>query len=301
MRSYRYLHYDVFTDRALVGNQLAVFPEPAGLSAGDMLAVTREMNFSECTFIFPPETPGTHVRMRIFTPGEELPMAGHPTIGSTFALVKEGVIAPNQRDFVFGLGVGPTPVSIDWKDGTIDFAWMTQKTPAHLGAIGDRSAFARAIGLSEGDLGDAPPEVVSSGNKFLITPLRSRDAVDRVEINRAPYVACCTAAGLNEMPLFIFTTAGATGSEDVYARMLGPGLGVSEDPATGSAVGPLGGYLHAHRLLARERLSHLIVLQGVKMLRPSRLHVSVETTGDAIAQVRVGGHSVLVGDGRLTF
>jgi trans-2,3-dihydro-3-hydroxyanthranilate isomerase len=142
---------------------------------------------------------------------------------------------------------------------------------------------------------------VSSGNKFLITPLRSRDAVDRVEINRAPYVACCAAAGLKEMPLFIFTTTGATGSEDVYARMLGPGLGVSEDPATGSAVGPLGGYLHAHRLLPRERLTHLIVLQGVRMLRPSRLHVAVDTTGEAIDRVRVGGRSVLVGEGRLTF
>jgi trans-2,3-dihydro-3-hydroxyanthranilate isomerase len=122
MRTYRYLHYDVFTDRALEGNQLAVFPEPAGLDAEDMQRVTREMNFSECTFIFPPEPPHVpgssptqagaktiDVRMRIFTPGEELPMAGHPTVGSTFALVKEGVIARGQKDFVFGLGVGPTP------------------------------------------------------------------------------------------------------------------------------------------------------------------------------------------------
>jgi trans-2,3-dihydro-3-hydroxyanthranilate isomerase len=301
MRGYRYLHYDVFTDRALEGNQLAVFPEPLGLSAEEMQRVTREMNFSECTFIFPAETAATHVRMRIFTPGEELPMAGHPTVGSTFALAKEGVIKPSQREFVFGLGVGPTPVSLDWRGSEVDFVWMTQKTPAHLGKIADRSAFAESIGLNERDLGDAPPEVVSSGNKFLITSLGSRDAVDRVEINRPPYVACCAAAGLKEMPLFVFTTAGATGAEDVYARMLGPGLGVSEDPATGSAVGPLGGYLHAHRLLPRERLTHLIVLQGVRMLRPSRLHVAVDATGEAIDRVRVGGRSVLVGEGRLTF
>lgn len=300
-RTYRYLHYDVFTDSPLEGNQLAVFPEPAGLSDDDMQRVTREMNFSECTFIFPTETPGTHVRMRIFTPGEELPMAGHPTIGSTFALVKEGVIARGQRDFVFGLGAGPTPVTIEWKDGGIDFAWMTQKTPVHLGAIAERPRFAESIGVGERDLGDARPEVVSTGNAFLIAPLRSREAVDRVEINRTPYVACCAAAGLKEMPLFVFTTEGGAGSEDVYARMLGPGLGVSEDPATGSAAGPLGGYLHAHRILARERLSHFVVLQGVKMLRPSRLHVSVEASGDGIDRVRVGGRSVLVGEGRLTF
>jgi trans-2,3-dihydro-3-hydroxyanthranilate isomerase len=301
MPTYRYLHYDVFTDTALEGNQLAVFPEPAGLTADDMQRVTREMNFSECTFIFPPETPGTDVRMRIFTPGEELPMAGHPTVGSTFALAKEGVIARGRRDFVFGLGVGPTPVSIDWKDGEIDFVWMTQKNAKYLGAITDRARFAEAIGLHERDLGSAAAEVASSGNAFLIAPLASRDAVDRVEINRPAFAACCAAAGLKETALFIFTTEKGSGPEDVYSRMLGPGLGVSEDPATGSAAGPLGCYVHKHGLLPRERLGHFISLQGVKMLRPSRLHVSIESKGNEIARVRVGGRSVLVGEGRLTF
>lgn len=301
MHSYRYLHYDVFTERALEGNQLAVFPDPAGLATEDMQRVTREMNFSECTFIFPPETPGTDIRMRIFTPGEELPMAGHPTIGSTFALGKEGVIAHGRRDFVFGLGVGPTPVSIDWKDGEIDFAWMTQNNAQYLGAVRDRARFAESIGLTERDLGAAPPEVASSGNPFLIAPLASRDAVDRVEINRPGYASCCAAAGLKETALFIFTTEKGSGPEDVYSRMLGPGLGVVEDPATGSASGPLGCYLHRHGLLPRERLSHFVSLQGVKMLRPSRVHVSIESAGKEITRVRVGGRSVLVGEGRLTF
>src|SRR6186713_377204 len=108
MRTYRYLHYDVFTDTRFEGNQLAVFPEPAGLAADDMLTIAREMNFSESTFIVPAEAAGTDVRMRIFTPGSELPMAGHPTIGSTFALAELGVIAAGRQRFVFGLGVGPT-------------------------------------------------------------------------------------------------------------------------------------------------------------------------------------------------
>src|SRR5580765_3729627 len=106
-RSYRYLHYDVFTDHLFGGNQLAVFLDGRGLADDTMQAIAKEMNFSETTFVLPPETPGTDVRMRIFTPGEEMPMAGHPTIGSTFALVKEGVIALGQESFVFGLGVGP--------------------------------------------------------------------------------------------------------------------------------------------------------------------------------------------------
>src|SRR6476646_3158051 len=115
MPTYRYLHYDVFTDARFEGNQLAVFPEPAGLAAGDMQRIARAMNFSETTFVFPAEAGGTDVRMRIFTPGEELPIAGHPTIGTTFALVHERVIKPGQGQFVFGLGVGPTPVSLEGK------------------------------------------------------------------------------------------------------------------------------------------------------------------------------------------
>jgi trans-2,3-dihydro-3-hydroxyanthranilate isomerase len=297
-RSYRYLHYDVFTDRPLEGNQLAVFPEPAGLTTELMQAITREMNFSECTFVFPPEAPGTDVRMRIFTPGEELPMAGHPVIGSTFSLVNEGVITRSQPSFVFGLGVGPTPVSLEWKNGALDFAWMTQGNPRYDGAIGDRARFAASLGLAEGDLGDAPAEAVSCGNLFLIAPLASREAVDRVEINRAAYSAVCAAAGLKELPLFVCSIESG-GDAQIYSRMLAPGLGVGEDPATGSAAGPLGCYLYKHRLVPRTQLTHNVSLQGVKMLRPSRLHIAIDGRGDVVTRVRVGGRSVLVGEGTL--
>jgi trans-2,3-dihydro-3-hydroxyanthranilate isomerase len=296
--TYRYLHYDVFTDRPLEGNQLAVFPEPAGLTTELMQAITREMNFSECTFVFPPEAAGTNVRMRIFTPGEELPMAGHPTIGSTFALAHAGAIDNGQQSFVFGLNVGPTPVSLEWKDGALDFVWMTQGNPRYDGAIGDRARFAAALGLGERDLGAAAAEAVSCGNPFLIAPLASREAVDRVEINRAEYTKACAAAGLKELPLFIFSLDNS-GDAQVYSRMLGPGLGVAEDPATGSAAGPLGCYLYKHQLIPRERLSHVVSRQGVKMLRPSRLHISIEGRGDEVTRVRVGGRSVLMGEGTL--
>src|SRR4026209_2857891 len=125
----RYLHLDVFTDRALEGNQLAVFPQPGSMTPETMQAIAREMNFSESTFILPAESRGD-VRMRIFTPGEELPMAGHPTIGSTFAPAIEGVIKPNQRDFVVEVGVGPIPVSLEWDGAKLSFAWMTQLLPS---------------------------------------------------------------------------------------------------------------------------------------------------------------------------
>ncbi len=300
MTTYRYLHYDVFTDRPLEGNQLAVFPEPAGLTTELMQTITREMNFSECTFIFPPEAPGTNVRMRIFTPAEELPMAGHPTVGSTFALGQEGVIKTGQRDFVFGLGVGPTPVEIEWKNGAMDFVWMTQGTPNYAGSIADRAGFAASIGLTDGDLAAAAPEAVSCGNLFLIAPLASRTAVDRVEVNRAEYAKVCGRAGLTELALFVFAIADDSDAQ-IYSRMLAPGLGVVEDPATGSAAGPLGCYLYKHQLLPREQLSHIVSLQGVRMLRPSRLHVSIEGRGADVTRVRVGGRSVRVGEGALSF
>jgi trans-2,3-dihydro-3-hydroxyanthranilate isomerase len=303
MRTYRYLHYDVFTDTAFEGNQLAVFPEPAGLSTDQMQTITREMNFSECTFIFPPETPGTNVRMRIFTPGEELPMAGHPTIGSTFALAKEGVIKPGQQGFVFGLNVGPTPVSLEWQGTALDFAWMTQKNPEFGAEIGDRAGFARAIGVEAKDLSDVPPQKVSCGTPFLFAALASRAAVDSVSLDVKGYAAACSAAGLTALPLFLFTTdrAASAGSELIYSRMLAPAFGIFEDPATGGASGPLGCYLFKYRLLPREALSQFISLQGVKMRRPSRIHISIEARGEEITRVRVGGRSVLVGDGRLTF
>src|SRR5215831_2867615 len=128
-RSYRYLHYDVFTDHLFGGNQLAVFLDGRGLPADTMQAIAKEMNFSETTFVLPAETPGTDVRMRIFTPAEELPMAGHPTIGTTFALARSGVIEPGRERIVFGLGIGPTLIALTWRRDQLTFAWMTQQKP----------------------------------------------------------------------------------------------------------------------------------------------------------------------------
>ena len=301
MRTYRYLHIDVFTDTHLEGNQLAVFPEPAGLSTDDMQRIAREMAFSESTFVFPPEAAGTDVRMRIFTPGEELPMAGHPTIGTTFVLAGEGVIARGREQFVFGLGIGPTPVSLEWKGTDLDFAWMTQQLPTVGKQVTDRSAFAASLGLAAADLGaDLPIEVVSCGLPYLLAPLATRAAVDRVAIARPAYVACLEAAGLEELPAFVFTLDGGSPSrEAVYSRMLAPGFGIAEDPATGSASGPLGCYLSAHDCLPADRLRHFVSLQGAAMRRPSRIHISIDRNGAAITRVRVGGRSVLVGSGTL--
>lgn len=303
MRRCRYLHYDVFTDRPFEGNQLAVFPDAVGLGEDDMQRIAREMNFSESTFIFASEAAGTDVRMRIFTPGEELPMAGHPTVGSTFALAAEGVIQAGRAAFMFGLNIGPTPVSLEWHGADLDFVWMTQHIPTFGPEVHDRAAFARAIGLSDADLlNNAPVQLVSCGVPFLFAPLTLASAVDQVAIDRRQYAACCHGAGIDERPLFVFAVLpAATSGESVYSRMLAPGLGISEDPATGSASGPLGCYLATRGLLPPPRVSRFISLQGAAMQRPSRIHVSIDSDQGRVTGVQVGGRSVLVGGGMLEF
>jgi trans-2,3-dihydro-3-hydroxyanthranilate isomerase len=308
----RYLHLDVFTDRAFEGNQLAVFPEPQGLSTGDMQTIAREMNFSESTFIFPADHPahasgaaasGGRARMRIFTPGSELPMAGHPTIGSTFALAAEGTIARGCRDFVFDLGVGPTPVSLDWEDGALAFAWMTQLLPAFGDIALDRAAWSAAVSVDERDLvAGLPLQVISCGVPFMFVPLASRGAVDRAAIDRKRLARCYREAGIDELPVFFFTMdkAGTNDSaQTVYSRMLAPGFGISEDPATGSASGPLGCYLVHYDVVASEAAQNIVSLQGVAMQRPSRIYIAIDARDGGVSRVRVGGRAVLVGHGEL--
>jgi trans-2,3-dihydro-3-hydroxyanthranilate isomerase len=297
----RYLHLDVFTNHPFEGNQLAVFPEPGGLTADQMQTITREMNFSECTFIFRAEAAGD-VRMRIFTPGEELPMAGHPTIGSTFALAIEGVIARGRPEFVFELGVGPTPVSLEWNDEGLAFAWMTQPLPAFGGAINDHRGLASALGFDPAGLVPGLPlQQVSCGVPFLFVPLATHAAVDRVSIERRALSRCFSVANLAELPVFCFAIDRAVegGEQTVYSRMLAPSLGIAEDPATGAASGPLGCYLLRHEVVTAEATRSILSLQGVAMRKPSRVHISIDSRNGEITRVRVGGQSVLVGRGHL--
>ncbi len=191
----RYLHYDVFTTTPHAGNQLAVFMEPQGLAPEAMAAMTREMNYSECTFVFPAETAGTDVRLRIFGRSGEMPFAGHPVIGSAFALADDGVIAAGRDQFVFGLGIGPTPVALEWADGRLRFAWMTQQLPAFGPSLPAGAALAAAMGIAAADLvPQLPVQEVSCGSAFFYAPLTTRAAVDRVQMNGRELDALFTAA-----------------------------------------------------------------------------------------------------------
>ena len=310
MSEYRYLHYDVFTDTRFQGNQLAVLPDARGLTAEQMQAIAAEMAFSETTFLLPSEVAGTDVRMRIFTPGAELPMAGHPTIGTTFALAREGVIRPGASRFVFGLGVGPTPVDLTWQGDALDFAWqgdaldfawMTQRIPEFGAAFEDatsREEIARAVGLDGGNLVEGlPVQVVSCGVPFVYLPVRSREAVDRARPDLDAMRHAQAAYGLEHY--YLFSREAGDPACTTYSRMFAPLLGVMEDPATGGASGPLGGYLVRHGLVAPEQAGAIVNLQGVAMGRPSWISIDVSGTPESLGPVRVGGRSVLVATGTL--
>ena len=298
----RYLHYDVFTDRKFEGNQLAVFPAARGLTTAQMQTITREMNFSECTFLLPAETPGTDVRMRIFTPGAELPMAGHPTIGTTFALAHEGVIAAGRERWVFGLGVGPTPVELTWDGGALSFAWMDQRPPEYRQPASLRTEIIRAAGVDPAavDATGLPVEEISCGAAFSFVPVQTRAAVDAAEPDLGALRRLKSAFPGGHVGVFIFSTESVDPAVVVYSRMFAPSQGIPEDPATGGASGPLGSYLVKHGLVTREQRQDMVSLQGVAMGRPSRIHMRItEDANGVITRVQVGGKAVRVGEGSL--
>jgi trans-2,3-dihydro-3-hydroxyanthranilate isomerase len=301
MKSYRYLQLDVFTEHLFGGNQLAVFLDARGLATTTMQAIAREMNFSETTFVLPPERPDTDVRMRIFTPGAELPIAGHPTIGSTFALARTGVITPDREQFVFGLGIGPVPVALTWRREGLSFAWMTQPLPTFSAPTIGPAEAAAALGLSEDSVSNTglPVQVVSCGVPFLYVPLTTRTAVDSAAIDPAAYGSLMRAWPDAGSGVFCFSAERAGDGATVYSRMFAPAVGVFEDPATGIASGPLGCYLVRHNVVTPEEAASMISLQGVRMGRPSRVHISIAVERGDIRSVRVGGMSVLAGEGTL--
>jgi trans-2,3-dihydro-3-hydroxyanthranilate isomerase len=296
VRGFHYVHLDVFTEHRLQGNQLFVFVQPAGLDTDTMQTMTRESNLSECTFVFPPEQAGTDHRVRIFTRTAETPFAGHPTIGTAFALAHTGVLKPSMARTTFGLGVGPIGLDLDWKNGQLAFAWMTQLKPTFGKTIADAPALAAALGVEAVD-SRAPGQEVNCGSNFFIVPLPTRKAVDAAVLDRVKADAVFAAAGIQRRGIYVFSTEAAGDDVTAYSRMLPTG-GI-EDPATGSAVGPAGCFAAKYGFVPRERIGAMTFLQGVLARRPSRLHVKVTMTAAEVTSIQVGGASVVVGEGSM--
>jgi trans-2,3-dihydro-3-hydroxyanthranilate isomerase len=294
MRQYRLIHVDVFTRTRFGGNQLAVLPEAIGLADDELQAIAREMNFSETTFVLPPPDPSADARVRIFTPGRELPFAGHPVVGTAFVLARER----GKTDLRLELGIGTLGVQADPGDGALGGAVMEQPLPTFETAPdADPAVLAGLLGLDPSDLAvETPAEIGSAGNPFLYVRLRSLDAV-----RRARGVADAWEryfAGHPHAAMYLFSTETEAPAAAAHARMFSLALGASvrEDPATGSAAGPAAGYLLRHGLAAPGRL---LLEQGYEMLRPSQLEVDLTVTDGRLTRVTVGGGVVLVAEGTL--
>ena len=298
MRRLHYHRVDVFTDLAFGGNPLAVITNGRGVSDETMQAIAKEFNLSETTFVLPPDDPRHDWRVRIFTPANELPMAGHPTVGTTFVLAREHMIRRDGREtnIVLEEGVGPVPVRVEFEAGEPVFAEMSQPLPTFGPRLEDAAAAARMLSLEEADVDTSLPlEVVSCGVPFLFVPLRSLDAARRAR----PRVDLIEAAATDGIPptVFVFTREVEHASSTVHSRMFAPGMGITEDPATGGASGPLGCYLVRHGLVACDPAAEILSEQGLEMGRPSFIKIRIERSGDDITAVRVGGQCHFMGEG----
>jgi trans-2,3-dihydro-3-hydroxyanthranilate isomerase len=296
MRRLHYHRVDVFTDRAFGGNPLAVFTNGRGLGAETMQAIAKEFNLSETTFVLPPDDPKHDWRVRIFTPGSELPMAGHPTVGTSFVLAREHLIRRDARETTIVLeeGVGPVPVRIEFEGGEPSFAEMTQPPPTFGPALEDRRSVAAMLSLEESDLeADLPAQIVSCGVPFMYVPLRSLDAARRARPRVDLMERVAEEHGIPP-EVFVFTREVEQEGSTVHSRMFAPGLGITEDPATGAASGPLGCYLVSHGVLPA---GDIVSEQGIEMGRPSLIHIRIEREGDRVTAVRVGGRCHFAGEG----
>ena len=279
----RFRLVDVFTEARFAGNQLCVVADPpAELDTPTMQMLAKEIGFSETTFVS--EAVGDRYTMRIFTPNRELPFAGHPTLGTAFTLAHDGLITSPA---VQTTAVGEVPVEANVDTG---FAWMTQRPPAFGDEFDDRDLLARAAGLDAGELHpDLPAQIVSTGLGPLLIPVRDETTLRRAERDGRAALEAAKGSGGECLYYFAMRADG-----DVMARMFDPYFGIGEDPATGSAAGPLGAYLGARGLAGMP--GRMVVAQGEVVGRPSFLHVDARIDGDSWA-MRVGGGVRIVGEG----
>jgi trans-2,3-dihydro-3-hydroxyanthranilate isomerase len=301
MPRFRYLTVDVFTDVAFGGNQLAVFPDARGIPDRRLQDIAREFNFSETTFVYPPTDPAHTRRIRIFTPGGELPFAGHPTVGTAHVLASIGEIplAGSETRIVLEELVGPVAVTVRAEGRQPTFCQLTAaKLPQQGPPAPSVPDLADVLGLAPDDLvgGDWAPRGFSCGVPFLFVPLRDRDAVARAKVQAGAYDRVLTGSWAREV--FVFARDGERAGSDLHGRMFAPAFGIAEDPATGSAAAALAGYL-AQRSTQRDGTLHWRLEQGFEMGRPSILDIEADVESGAVTAARVGGSSVLVCEGEM--
>ena len=291
LRRFPFVQLDVFSSQPLQGNALAVLPDARGLTDQEMQALAREMNLSETTFVLPRDAATERqrgVRVRIFTVQEELPFAGHPTLGTAFALRAAG----GAQEISLDLNVGTVPVRFEETPGQALFGEMTQVDPI-FGARHDREAVVRAAGLQDGDIDPSLPiETVSTGMPFTIVPLRGLEAMRRLHVDLS---SAAEYLGQSGGKFFYFVTREtADPAARLHARMM---FYNGEDPATGSAAGCTAAWMVAHGVAEPDE--RVLIEQGVEMLRPSRIFVRASRQDNRVVNVRVGGNAVEVVRGEI--
>ena len=299
LRTTPFILIDVFTSQPFGGNQLAVFTDGAALSAAEMQELAHEMNFSESTFVMPPDSSGAR-RVRIFTPKREMPMAGHPTVGTTWVLATRGEIALDRAsvDATLILGIGPVTVTIESTGGQPDFVWMAHREPEFGATRDERERIATALGITTADIrDDLPIQAVSTGVPFIFVPLRSLEALAKCTVNAVALAALFNPAE-PILPIYMFV-ANESGEFAPRSRMFAPHDGVPEDPATGGASAPFGAYAAAYGLIKPAPRTSFLIQQGVEMGRPSEIKVEVARKASGPLAIRIGGRCAIVGEGAM--
>jgi trans-2,3-dihydro-3-hydroxyanthranilate isomerase len=266
-----------------------------------MQSIAKEFNLSETTFVLPPEDKGNNYRVRIFTPAIELPMAGHPTIGTTYVLARERMVEQSLSGITtvnLEEGVGTIPVRIEWQDGAAAFIEMSQPLPTFSARFEDVDLIAEILSLDPQAITDTglPIEVGSCGVPFLFIPLRDLKAVRGIRLRLDLWEG--KLKGTKAQNMFVFTKETEIAGSTVHSRMFAPGSGILEDPATGSASGPLGAYLVRHKVFPS--VSEFVSEQGLELGRASFIKIRIDqNTRGEISGVYVGGQCHFMGEGQL--
>ena len=299
--SRRYAIYDVFTDTRLAGNPLAVVFDAEGLDDDAMQRIAGEFNLSETVFVLPPEKAGHTARLRIFTPGRELPFAGHPTVGAAIAIAEAGEGGREPRDQVSVLeeNVGPVRCATRLAGGKASFAeFDLPRKSSRVELPLDHTALADALGVSEAHLGfeNHVPSIWTAGVPFLIVPLHNIAAIRDMDFDANLWLRTAPLVEGRLTAAYIYCRGGVNHAAKFHARMFSPDMGISEDPATGSAAAALSGAIHHFDGLTDGHYP-LLIEQGVEMERPSHIHLRMDVKDGEIARARIGGHAVRVASG----
>jgi trans-2,3-dihydro-3-hydroxyanthranilate isomerase len=297
---------DVFTSEPFGGNPLAVFPDPGELTEREFQQIAREMNLSETVFVLPPTDTRAVAKIRIFTPSQEIPFAGHPILGTFYVLgtLKRLPLQEPVTKVFYECHLGVFPLELIVLKGQIEQVMMSHPSPEFLEVVSQMETLfelAKALGVQKAQIVDSPfpVEIVSTGLPVLIVPIRTLTAIKSMEVNHSAVREICARLGTNG--IMVYTTMTLEESATVHTRMFADPIGVPEDPATGSASGALGAYLVKNGVVEVGPTTEVVIEQGYEIDRPSRILVQVFSDDDIIQEIKVGGQVVMVAEGKMMY